>query len=64
MDIISTNNELVNVIQRINLKTPNCAICKNVIHFHVGDVIFGDIWYHEDCWKNKQIMTCVKSENI
>ena len=29
----------------------HCHICDKPMHFVEGDIIFGEKWYHNDCWK-------------
>ncbi len=29
----------------------HCHICNKTMHFVEGDIIFGERWYHNDCWK-------------
>lgn len=33
---------------------PKCDACKNEMHFAEGDVIYGDKWYHNSCWKEPE----------
>ena len=40
--------------QKINFLIPKCHACKDEIWFAEGDVIFGDRWYHNSCWKESQ----------
>ena len=28
-----------------------CSVCKGKVSLEAGDVIFGNEWYHSDCWE-------------
>lgn len=45
-----------NVIQKNNFSSPRCSACKDEMQFSEGDVIYGDKWYHNLCWKEIQKM--------
>jgi len=34
-----------------------CDICSRTVELIAGDVIFGDKWYHNSCWKSKKTST-------
>ena len=38
-------------MQKINFCVPRCSSCKDEMQFSEGDVIYGDKWYHDSCWK-------------
>lgn len=40
-------------IQSKNYKIQKCDNCKKLIHISVGDILYGDKWYHDYCWKQK-----------
>lgn len=49
-------------IQKANFSFPKCTACKDEVEFSEGDVIYGDKWYHNGCWKEIQSMADVISE--
>jgi hypothetical protein len=43
---------LQTMTQKINFFIPKCSACKNEMRFAEGEVIYGDKWYHNSCWKD------------
>lgn len=41
-------------ITRGNFFVPKCSACKYEMTFSEGDIIYGDKWYHSNCWKEIQ----------
>jgi hypothetical protein len=42
------------IVQKINFSIPRCAACKEEVQFSEGDIIYGDKWYHNSCWKDTE----------
>ncbi|OLC35191.1 MAG: hypothetical protein AUH84_03670 [Thaumarchaeota archaeon 13_1_40CM_4_38_7] len=40
--------------QGTSLVVQKCDICNGKVERVAGDVIFGDKWYHNSCWKSKK----------
>ena len=49
MDLTTSESLLVASKSR-NFLVQKCDICDNLISLDVGDVIKGDIWYHNSCF--------------
>lgn len=43
--------KVVQSMQKSNFCIPKCSACKDEMQFSEGDVIYGDKWYHDSCWK-------------
>lgn len=41
-------------IQKNSFSPPICSACKGKMQVSEGDVIYGDRWYHNSCWKEIQ----------
>jgi hypothetical protein len=39
------------IVQKSNFCVPRCSACKDEMLFAEGEVIYGDKWYHDSCWK-------------
>ena len=48
----SKQEVLQTMTQKINFFVPKCSACKDEMQFSEGDVIYGDKWYHNSCWKD------------
>ena len=48
----SPKQEVLQTIQKINFCIPRCSACKYDMQFIEGDIIYGDKWYHNSCWKD------------
>jgi hypothetical protein len=44
------------LVQKINFCVPRCSACKDKMQLSEGDVIYGDKWYHDSCWKEIEKM--------
>jgi hypothetical protein len=40
------------IVQKAHFLIPRCFACKEEMHFVEGDIIYGDKWYHDSCWKD------------
>jgi hypothetical protein len=53
----SKQEVLQTITQKINFFIPKCSACKDEMQFAEGDVIYGDKWYHNSCWKDNEKIT-------
>ena len=48
----SPKQEVIQTIQKISFCIPRCSACKHDMQLTEGDVIYGDKWFHNSCWKD------------
>jgi hypothetical protein len=49
-DMISSVSIEAGITHR-NFLVQTCTLCKKQISLDVGDVVFGEKWYHGACWE-------------
>ena len=51
MSIIQISETPQTLVKTVKFVTPKCSLCHYEMHFKVGDVIYGEKWYHSLCWE-------------
>ncbi len=59
---LKSNDLQNNTVQKNNFFPPTCSACKGKMQVSEGDVIYGDKWYHNSCWKEIQKMAEIISQ--
>ena len=52
------------VEEKINFFIPRCHVCKDAMQFAEGDIIYGDKWYHNSCWRESEKIVPTSSQII
>ncbi len=49
----SSQSQIVSVLDtNHNFLVQKCAFCDKEMELVEGTIIFGDLWYHNSCWKS------------
>ena len=51
MSIIQISEVPQTFVKTVMFVIPKCSLCHYEMHFKVGDIIYGDKWYHSLCWE-------------
>lgn len=50
-NLITENESSANGIRGQNYLVQTCSLCQGEIMLDVGDIIYGEKWYHSECWE-------------
>jgi len=51
VSIIQISEAQQTLVKTVMFVIPKCSLCHYEMHFKVGDVIYGEKWYHSLCWE-------------
>lgn len=50
-NLITQNESSANGFRERNFLVQSCSLCQGEIMLDVGDIIYGEKWYHGECWE-------------